>query len=365
MIPDVVAQRGTRVGVPAVAIVLTAEQRELLENQARSAKAPHRMALRSKIILRAAAGENNEQIARKVGTRRKTVSKWRLRFAENGLSGLEDEPRPGAKKIYDADTQQRILALLDQPPPKGFGIWSGKLIAETLEDVSEHHVWRVLRENKIYLRATKSWCESNDPDFVAKAADIVGLYLDPPEGALVISFDEKPTIQALERAQGYLRFPDGRTLSGRSHDYKRHGTTHLFAALDVASGKVSTGHYNRKRRREFLDFMNSIIEKTPDREIHVVLDNLSTHKPKHDAWLTRHKNVHFHYTPTHSSWLNQIEIWFGILEKRSLYGASFTSPEQVREHIDAFVRAYNCSAKPFEWTKSEVGPKRLKSAGAK
>ena len=352
-------------GVAAVAIVLSSEQRKFLQDQARSAKAPHRMVLRSKIILHAADGDNNEEIARKVGTRRETVSQWRLRFAEKGLSGLADEPRPGAKKVYGADTERRILAMLDEPPPKGFGIWSGKLIAETLGDTSDHHVWRVLRKNKIYLRAGKSWCESNDPEFVAKAADIVGLYINPPEGALVISFDEKPTIQALERAQGYLRFPDGRTLSGRSHDYKRHGTTHLFAALNVASGQVSTGHYNRKRRREFLDFMNRVVNETPDREIHVVLDNLSTHKPKHDRWLARHKNVHFHYTPTHSSWLNQIEIWFGILEKRSLYGASFTSPQQVREHIDAFVKAYNDAAKPFEWTKSEVGPKRLKSAGGK
>lgn len=352
-------------GVAAVAIMLSAEEREFLESQARSAKAPHRMVLRSKIILHAADGDNNEQIAQRLGTRRKTVSQWRLRFAAKGLDGLMDEPRPGAKKLYNADTDRRIMAVLDKPPPKGFGIWSGKLIAERLGDVSEHHVWRVLCKNKVYLRAAKSWCESNDPDFVSKAADIVGLYLSPPEGALVVSFDEKPTIQALERAQGYLKFPDGRTLSGRSHDYKRHGTTHLFAALDIATGRVKTGHYNRKRRVEFLDFMNRVVKDAPDQEIHVVLDNLSTHKPKHDRWLSRHKNVHFHYTPTHASWLNQVEIWFGILEKRSLYGASFTSPQQVRDHIDAFVSAYNPEAKPFNWTKSVVGPKRLKSAGGK
>jgi transposase len=356
---------GEVVANQAVAIVLSGEEREFLENTARSSTAPHGAVLRSKIILDAAGGESNEQIAQRRGTRRATVSQWRLRFAERRLDGLKDESRPGAKKIYDTDTERRILAVLDQSPPKGFGVWSGKLIAEALGDVSEHHVWRVLRKNKVYLRATKSWCESQDPEFAAKAADIVGLYVNPPEGALVISFDEKPTIQALERAQGYLRFPDGKTLTGRSHDYKRHGTTHLFAALNVASGQISTGHYNRKRRREFLDFMNRIVKKTPDSEIHVVLDNLSTHKPKHDQWLARHKNVHFHYTPTHSSWLNQIEIWFGILEKRSLYGASFTSPKQVREHIDAFVAAYNNAAKPFEWTKTAVGPKRLKGAYGK
>jgi transposase len=348
-------------GTKAVSITLTEDERAQLQEIARSRKSPHQAVFRSKIILEAAEGLSNEEIAQKLGTWRPTVSQWRRRFAEHRLDGLSDLPRPGAKKVYDAETEKRTLALLDKSPPSGFGVWSGPLIAEALGDVSEHQVWRVLRKNHIYLRTNKSWCVSNDPEFASKAADIVGLYLNPPEGALVISFDEKPTIQALERAQGYLKFPNGRTLSGRSHDYKRHGTTHLFAALNVATGQVKTGHYNRKRRLEFLDFMNRVIKEAPEKEIHVVLDNLSTHKPKHDRWLARHKNVHFHYTPTHASWLNQVEIWFGILEKRSLYGASFTSPEQVREHIDAFVSVYNPEAKPFNWRKSVVGPKPLKS----
>ena len=350
--------------VEAAVVKLSGDERRELEDFARSRKASHQMVFRSKIVLKAAEGLSNEEIAQRLGTRRATVSQWRRRFVDLRMEGLKDLPRPGAKKIYDDETDKRILAILDTAPPAGFGVWSGPLIAEALGDVSDDQVWRVLRRQHIRLRPSKSWCVSNDPEFASKAADIVGLYLDPPDGALVISFDEKPTIQALERAQGYLKFPNGKTLSGRSHDYKRHGTTHLFAALNVATGHVSAGHYNRKRRLEFLDFMNRIVKEYPDQELHVVLDNLSTHKPKHDRWLARHKNVHLHYTPTHASWLNQIEIWFGILEKRSLYGASFTSPKQVREHIDAFVSAHNLQAKPFVWTKSDVGPKRLRSAYA-
>jgi transposase len=176
----------------------------------------------------------------------------------------------------------------------------------------------------------------------------------------VLAVDEKPSIQALERAQGYLKLPNGRALTGHSHDYKRHGTTTLFAALDIATGEVRTKHYGRRRRIEFLDFMNCIVAANPKRQIHVILDNLNTHKPKTDRWLARHPNVHFHFTPTRASWLNQIEIWFSILADQSLAGASFTSVTQLRAHIDAFVATYNEHAKPFAWTKSKVRQKRLK-----
>jgi transposase len=172
------------------------------------------------------------------------------------------------------------------------------------------------------------------PEFVAKAADVVGLW--PPESAIVICVDEKPSIQALERSQGYLKLPNGRALTGHSHDYKRNGTSTLFAAFEVATGKVTAAHKTRRRRVEFLDFMNNIVADYPDKDIHVVLDNLSTHKPKNDRWLKRHLNVRFHFTPTRASWLNQVEIWFSILEGKSLHGASFTSVRQLRDHIDAF-----------------------------
>jgi transposase len=193
------------------------------------------------------------------------------------------------------------------------------------------------------------WCISTDPAFAQKAADIVALYLQPPENAVVLSVDEKPHIQALERAQGWLKLPNGKALTGFNREYKRHGTPTLFAALDVVTGLVKAGHYRRRRRVEFLHFMNRVVVDHPDREIHVILDNLNTHKPKHDRWLGRHKNIHFHFTPTHASWLNQVEVWFSILSSHALAGASFTSPRQVRDQIDAFITAYNQHAHPFEW----------------
>ena len=176
----------------------------------------------------------------------------------------------------------------------------------------------------------------------------------------MLAVDEKPHIQALERAQGYLKLPNGRALTGHSHAYKRHGTSTLFAALDVASGEITARHYRRRRRVEFLDFMNRIVAAHAGREIHVILDNLNTHKPKRDRWLARHPNVRFHFTPTHASWLNQVECWFSILVSQSLQGASFTHVDQLRRHIDAFVARHNQSARPFAWTKSEVHQKRLK-----
>jgi hypothetical protein len=174
---------------------------------------------------------------------------------------------------------------------------AGSLIAAELGDVHEQQVWRFLRAQRIDLDGRKSWCESDDPDFVAKAAHIVGLYLAPPENAIVICVDEKPAIEALERAQGYLKLPNGRALTGRSHEYRRHGTSTLFAAFEVGTGKVTAAHKNRRRRVEFLVFMNDIVAAHADTAIHVILDNLNSHKPKNDRWLQRHPNVHFHFTP--------------------------------------------------------------------
>ena len=189
----------------------------------------------------------------------------------------------------------------------------------------------------------------------------VGLYLHPPDNAVVLSVDEKPHIQALESAQGWLKLPNGRAITGYAHEYKRHGTTNLFAALDVATGQVQAHHTQRRRRVDFLAFMNKVVAHHGTREIHVILDNLNIHKPKHDGWLQRHKNVRFHYTPTHASWLNQIEIWFSKLSRYALKGASFTSPEQLRTAIDNYIQAHNADAKPFRWTKPVVkqsAPKR-------
>jgi transposase len=344
----------------AAEVRLTPEDRAVLEARLRAPTTQQRDVLRASIVLLAGEGRSTRSIAKIVGTMPRTVSMWRGRFAREGLAGLGDKPRPGPAPKYTAATGQRILAVLEHPPPAGFARWTGPLIAAELGDVHEQQVWRFLRAQKIDLSGGKSWCESDDPEFAAKAADVVGLYLAPPENAIVICVDEKPAIQALERAQGYLKLPNGRALTGHSHDYKRNGTSTLFAAFEVGTGKVTAAHKKRRRRVEFLDFMNDIVALYRDTAIHVVLDNLQTHKPKNDRWLKLHPNVHFHFTPTRASWLNQVEIWFSILEGKSLHGASFTSVAQLREHIDAFIEAYNETAKPFVWTKAHVHQRRFK-----
>ena len=349
-----------RMNRKATPITLTAEEERTLKRWVRSAKTEQRLVMRSRIILSAAQGTPTRAIARQLRVRAGTVSKWRIRFTKGGLVALQDAPRSGARRQYGGATEKSILAMLDQEPPSGHATWNGKLLAEAVGGVSKDHVWRVLRKHGIHLQRRRSWCISTDPAFSPKAADICGLYLDPPDNAVVICVDEKPHIQALERAQGWLRLPNGKALTGFNHGYKRHGTTTLFAALDVATGQVKAGHYKRRRRREFLDFMNEVVATYSDKEIHVVLDNLNTHKPKRDRWLARHKNVHFHYTPTYASWLNQIEIWFSILSRKALKGASFTSPQQVRNAIDRFIVAYNKQAAPFEWKKKEVHPVKPK-----
>jgi transposase len=347
----------------AIEVRLAPEDRAMLEARVRSPATTQRDALRARIVLLAAEGRSTRSIADELDVVPNTVSTWRGRYAREGVTGLADKPRPGPKPKYTAETARRVLAVLERPPPAGYARWMGGLIAAELGDVHEQEVWRVLREHRIDLSSRKSWCESDDPEFAGKAADVVGLYMAPPENAIVICVDEKPSIQALERAQGYLKLANGRALTGRSHDYRRHGTSTLFAALEVATGKVTVAHKKRRRRVEFLAFMNEILKaySRTDTAIHVVLDNLSTHKPKIDGWLKRHKNVHFHFTPTRASWLNQVEIWFSILEGKSLRGASFTSVEQLREHIDAFIASYNENAMPFVWTKAKVHQRRFKN----
>lgn len=343
-----------------VEIKLTVEERQQLEEITRTRTAPYRAVQRARLVLLAAEGMENKTIAREVRLSRSMVIKWRHRFAESRLDGLEDAPRSGKRAHYNQDTERRILALLDTDPPAGYARWNGMLVARQLGDVSPHQVWRVLRKHGIHLQRRHSWCVSTDPEFTQKAADIVGLYLDPPQNAVVISVDEKPAIQALERAQGWLRLPNGAALRGFNHEYKRHGTTTLFAALEVATGMVKVAHYHRRRRREFLDFMNQVVAQYPEKELHIILDNLNTHKPKHDRWLAKHPAIHFHYTPTHASWINQVECWFSILWRQALRGLSVTSFRKLRQAIDAFIEVYSQNAHPFEWTKQVVHPGNLK-----
>jgi len=336
-------------------IALKPDDKIILESWTRSSTTQQRGVMRARIILLADDGMGTNAIAQELDIRPATVTKWRIRFARLGINGLKDAPRPGQPRRYAADDEKRVLKKLDEPPPRGYAQWNGTLLAQATK-LKADFVWKVLRSHGIQLQRRRSWCISTDPEFAQKAADVVGLYLDPPENALVLCMDEKPHIQALERAQGYLRLPNGRAVRGFSHEYKRHGTTTLFAALETATGEVIAGHYQRRKRVQFLDFMNHVVNSHPDKEIHVIMDNLSTHKPKRDLWLARHKNVHFHFIPTHSSWLNQVEIWFSLLARYALKGASFTSPKQLREAIDRFIAAYNPNAHPFEWTKRYVNP---------
>lgn len=337
----------------AIEITLNDTEREQLERWNRGHQTPRALAERAQIVLLAAQGMRNDAIRERVGGRLARVSKWRRRFAQGRCAGLADARRPGQPVKYGVELENRLLAQLDSPPPRGYAAWNGRLLAQAL-GVPADWVWTTLRRHHISLQRRRSWCISTDPEFTRKAADIVGLYLQPPENAVVLSIDEKPHIQALERAQGWLRLPDGKALTGFSHEYKRHGTSTLFAALEVASGQIKAGHFHRRRRRDFLAFMNEVEAAYPQRELHVIVDNLNTHKPKRDRWLRQHPRVHLHFTPTHASWLNQVEVWFSLLARQALRGASFTSIRQLREAIDAFITVYNPQAVPFEWTQREV-----------
>lgn len=345
---------------PARAISCGLEDRQELERLAGSRTESKQMVERARIILGCLAGQRVKEIARACHTRPNTIIKWRQRFAQHGLAGLRDAPRPGAKPVYGADFRNRVLALLEQPPPAGQACWDGPAVAAVLGG-SVHAVWRVLRQEGICLQRQRSWCVSTDKEFVAKAADIVGLYLNPPEKALVISVDEKPSIQALERKTGYVQTDNGKIVRAYKSTYKRHGTLNLFAALKVATGEVQTAITQLKRREEFLQFMDQVVaESAPDVQLHVILDNYCTHK-KCDPWLAKHPNVHFHFTPTSASWLNQVEIWFGILSRKALRGLSATSTAELRQAIEQFIAAYAKQAKPFKWRKREVKGSQLRN----
>lgn len=250
--------------------------------------------------------------------------------------------------------------MVSKPPPSGYGSWDGRLVAEEL-GVNVHKVWAILREATVHLQRQRSWCISTDPSFTAKAADIVGLYLDPPENAMVLCVDEKPNIQALERKTGYIETHDGKVMRAYKSTYKRHGVLNLFAALEVATGQVQGRTTKRKKKEDFLGFMSQIVgEYEPEQEIHVILDNYSTHK-RNDEWLARHPNVTFHFTPTSASWLNQVEIFFSILARKSLKGASFVTTDELAGHLSKFIEAHNRTAAPFKWRKREVVGSQLKN----
>src|SRR6201989_864338 len=250
-----------RVIPEATEITLSGEERRELEALSRSTKSQTRMRFRARVVLLAAEGTGTREISRRLRCTIGAASRWRVRDARDRLAGLSEVGDRGAEAKYGTEHQQRILVMLDRPPPAGYANWTAPLLARELGDIHEQYIWRFLRAQKIDLSGRKSWCESNDPEFVSKAAAIVGLYMMPPDNAVVLSVDEKPSIQALERAQDYLKLPNGRAMTGQSHDYSRHGTAPLFAALEVAPGVGR--HYRRRRRIEFLDFMNRIVAAYP------------------------------------------------------------------------------------------------------
>ena len=344
----------------AVRLSCTAEVWAELERLSRSRSGEVRLVERARMILACLRGQRNEEIARALGVRPNTVGQWRRRFAQNGIAGLRDAPRPGKPPRYGAALRDRVLAQIETPPPAGMASWDGGSLAQAL-GVSDDAVWRILRKEGIQLQRHRSWCVSTDPEFAAKAADIIGLYLNPPQNALVVSVDEKPSIQARERSRGYVQTSSGKVVQGLRSTYKRHGTVNLFAALEVATGLIRGKTTATKKRVDFQTFMDEVVADQPtDRQIHVILDNLNTHK-KNDAWLAAHPNVTFHFTPTSASWLNQVEIWFGIFQRKALNNASFRSIEHLTEAIRAFTAAYNEKAAPFVWRKREVRGSQLRN----
>ena len=327
----------------------------------RSRREEARMVERARIVLACLEGKEVQQVARERGASIPTVSKWRRRFAQNGVNGLRDRPRSGKPAKYDAHFRDRVLALLEQPPPKGLSHWDGRAVAEAV-GASVHAVWRVLRRQGIYLQRWRTWCVSTDPEFAPKAAEVVGLYLNPPINAIVLSVDEKPSIQALQRPSGYVETDSGAVVRAMKSTYKRNGTWNLFAALEIATGQIHAQTTEQKKREDFRRFLDGVIRELPaGKEIHVILDNFCTHKKNQD-WLARyHNRIQFHFTPTSASWLNQIEIWFGLLSRKALRGASFASKDQLRSAIEAFIARTNEHPRPFHWRKREVKGSQLRN----
>ncbi len=334
---------------PPAIIRLTDEEKAILREWRDADPAERQLAERANIILMSSEGYTLEQIAGQLDTRPARVSKWRQRFAQQRLFGLSDHHRAGAPARYNGHTESRLLALLKQPPPNGHTQWTGGLLAASLGDVSADQVWRILRRHDIRLSRQHSWSISTAPEFTPRAADIVGLYLNPPESALVLCVGENPAVQGWDGAKGYVRLTNGK--AARNLSEESDGTTTISAALDVIIEQVQAGHTQHRCRRQFLDFMNDVVAFRPSQTIHVILSSLNTRKAKWDRWLREHPRVFLHSTPTYLSWLNQVECWFSILSRAERSQISLTPERQLREGIESFAQAYTQNAIPFEWLK--------------
>jgi transposase len=339
-------------GRPVVEVTLTDEERETLQRWAGRAKSSQALAQRCRIVLGCADGKTNQDVAAELGIWPQTVGKWRRRFAERRLEGLVDEPRPGApRKITDEQVEQVVVATLERIP-KDATHWSrASMAAES--GLSKSTVGRIWRAFRLKPHQVDTFKLSNDPQFIDKIRDVVALYLDPPEKALVLSVDEKSQIQALDRSAPVLPMMPGMP-ERRTHDYLRNGITTLFAALDVASGQIIGSIHRRHRATEFKKFLIKIDKNVPaDLDIHLICDNYGTHKPPAIVtWLEAHPRFHMHFTPTYSSWLNQVERWFGLLTDQKLRCGVHKTLRALENDIRDWIRAWNADPRPFTWTKS-------------
>jgi len=336
----------------ALSIKLTTAERAKLESTIRSSTAPVRDVLRSRIVLLAAEGNSNQEIAVHLGVHRHSVALWRQRFARQGLKGLEERPRQGRKRLYEADAVESIVDTTLSTKPRNATHWSTRTLAKSV-GTSHSTVHRIWSAHQIKPHLLRTFKLSRDPHFTEKLRDVVGLYLDPPEHALVLSVDEKAGIQALDRTQPGLPLKKGRC-GTMTHDYKRHGTTTLFAALNVLEGEVIGSCMKRHRHQEFLKFLQLIDRRTPaELDLHLIVDNYATHKhAKVKEWLARHPRFHFHFIPTSSSWLNAVERFFAELTEKRLRRGIFRSVLDLIGAIDAYLEERNQDPQPFLWTKT-------------
>jgi transposase len=315
----------------------------------RSSSMPAGLVLRARIILAAADGVANAHIAQRLEVNSKTVAAWRRRYEGSGIAGLSDAARTGAPRTVD---RSKVLSVTLQPPPKRLGVthWSSRLLAAHLR-VSATAVLDVWREHRVQPWRAQTFKFSTDPELEAKVIDVVGLYLAPPENAVVLCIDEKSQIQALDRTQPMLPMRSG-SVERRTHDYKRHGTSTLFAALDIATGQVTGACQPRHRHQEFLAFLKQVARAYPDQELHLVMDNYAAHKRVEiKDWLAANPRVRVHFTPTSGSWLNLVEVWFGIIEKQAIHRGTFGSVTDLNAKIRAFIDGWNDRCHPFTWTK--------------
>jgi transposase len=333
-------------------LVLSEAERAELKLLLARRKTAQALALRARIVLECARGMENREVAALLRVAKGTVGKWRRRFVEHGLDGLRDEPRSGAPRtIEDAHIEAVIVKTLESVPENATH-WSSRGMAKA-SGVSVSSVQRIWRAVGLQPHRIETFKLSTDPDFVAKVRDVVGLYVSPPEHAIVLCVDEKSQIQALDRSQPMLPMRLGQA-ARRSHDYKRHGTTSLFAALDIATGHVIGKCYGRRRAREFRKFLDEIEERVPnDLDVHLVWDNYATHKtPLIRNWLAKRPRCHVHLTPTSASWINQVERFFALITERKIRRGIYRSITALHEDIASFINKHNTDPKPFKWTKS-------------